>query len=242
MANFTVLCSLFLILFWAVHDTSCTDPCSANAVLKFYNSIYLTTETRQSILFDYTDFLAVLDKIQLSVEPFIKEISDYSTIEQLDELAVVDLMPFNNRVNLVPVVNQTSAKLFETCSSLGTTAFGFEDKTEMALMKELMAKKKIEKIIFVCFIANSGILSFGGQKLLSKIPSGFSASDLAAAKVLWFKSDGTLELNNAESASGYGFCQFPASPFQSVKFEAFEGRSWLELVSRSINVLNDFDN
>ena len=153
-----------LFLAWMVQESECTHPCSTNAVLKFYDSVYLTTEIRQSVIFDYSDFVNLMDKIQESVEPFVKEISDYSTMSQLDELAVADLEPFNNRVNLVPIVNETIDNTFKGCEKIGASLFGFEDKTEIALMKELMKKKDIKKIMFASFITNAGVLGFGSQK------------------------------------------------------------------------------
>ena len=235
-----ILYLLFILLLtWMVRVGECTHPCSTNAVLKFYDSVYLTTEIRQSIIFDYSDFVNLMDKIQESVEPFVKEISDYSTMSQLDELAVADLEPFNNRVNLVPIVNETIDNTFKGCEKLGASLFGFEDKTEIALMAELMKKKNIKKIMFSSFIVNAGILGFGSQKALFQIPSSFSATALTDAKVLWFNQDGSIELNN--SGTGYGYCQKPASPFQSVKFENFEGRAWLRLVTRSTELLMIFD-
>ena len=79
----------------------------------------------------------------------------------------------------------------------------------------------------------------GVKRVLFQIPSTFDAAALTAAKVLWLKQDGTIELNNA--GTGYGYCQKPASPFQSVKFENFEGRAWLRLVTRSTELLMIFD-
>ena len=237
MANILILIPLLLI--WVVQIRDCTHPCSANAVLKYHSSVYLTTEIRQSIIFDYSDFVTILDKIQASVEPFVKEISDYSTMKQLGELAVVDLEPFNNRVNLVPIKNESIDETFKSCAKIGASLFGFEDKTEIALMTELMSKKNIEKIMFSSFILNAGIFGFGSQKHLFDIPSGWDGTQLGEAKVLWLKSDGKLELNN--TGTGYGFCQKPASPFQSVNFETFEGRTWLKLVARSVELLNTFD-
>ena len=237
MENILILISLLLI--WVVQPIEGVHPCSVNAVLKFYKSVHLTTESRQSVIFDFGDFVTLLDNIQASVEPFVKEISDYSTIEQLDELAVVDLEPFNNRVNLVPIANETIENVFKSCAKLNASLFGFEDKTEMALMTEKLKKKNIEKVMFSAFILNAGIYGFGSQKHLFKIPSGWDGTALGKAKVLWFKADGTIELNN--SGTGTGYCQKPASPFQSVKFETFEGRTWLGLVTRSIEMLNNFN-
>ena len=234
-----ILNLILLLLIWMVQERECTHPCSTNAVLKFYDSVYLTTEIRQSVIFDYGDFLTLMDKIQESVEPFVKEISDYSTMSQLDELAVADLEPFNNRVNLVPIRNETIDDIFKKCEKIGASLFGFEDKTEIALMTELLKKKGIERIMFSAFIMNAGILGFGSQKHLFNIPSGWDGTALGIAKVLWFKSDGNIELNN--TGTGFGYCQKPASPFQSVKFENFEGRTWLRLVTRSIELLDVFD-
>ena len=245
MARTTIVSMIiYWLLTWAVQPRECTHPCSTNAVLKYYGSVSLTTEIRQSILFDYGDFVNILDKIQVSVEPFVKEISDYSTMSQLDELAVADLEPFNNRVNLVPISNETIADMFIACKKIGASLFGFEDKTEIALMTELMNKKGIKSIMFAAFIANTGILGFGSQKLLFDIPSKdvqaeWTDANIANVKVLWFNSDGKLGLNN--TGSGFGYCQKPASPFQSVHFENFEGRTWLGLVSRSVGLLNTFD-
>ena len=86
---------MMIILTWMAGCTLTRDVCNRNAILKRYEEVYLSQEVKVDFELDLTDLITTLDNIVKSKEAFIKEISKYSTIEQLRALEPTKLIEFN---------------------------------------------------------------------------------------------------------------------------------------------------
>lgn len=201
----------------------------------------MSRETKHEIEYDFTDFLVTMNRIKSAKAPFVKEISEYSTMDQLKAMVVKDLIPFNNRVNLV-FVNDTATKVINKCNNQKASVFSFASQKEISEMSELMINLGIEEIGFIALIFPLEIISRTSQKFLFKTPVGTELSVVSKARLVMMNKNQTVHLRTEPVETLVNaFCSYPASPFSSLNFDEFEARSWIKIVGRSLNALKLFD-
>jgi len=232
---------IFFVILLFIYQAETKDICTRNAILKRSEEIYMSRETKHEIEYDFTDFLVTMNKIKSAKVPFVKEISEYSTMDQLKAMVIPDLIPFNNRVNLV-FANDTATKVIAKCNKLKASVFSFESQKEISEMSELMITLGLDSIGFIAFALPIEIISRTSQKFLFKTPSGVDAALINKAKLVMMNKNQTIHIRNeASETTVNAFCSFPASPFSSLNFDEFEARSWIKIVGRSLNSLKLFD-
>lgn len=229
----------FVLILCLIHQADLRDLCTKNAILKRSEEIYISKESKHEIEFDFTDFIVTMEKIKKAKDPFVAEISEYSSFEILKAKSKLKLIPFNNRVNLIPT-NGTATKIVEYCKKMNTPVFSFESKNEVGQMKELMAQLGLTKIGFYPMITPQEILGKEGQKFLWRTPSGTTGAQVNDAKLVLFSDKGDIEINTTETNVD-SFCSKAASPFDSLTFDEFEGRTWVKLVDQSLKKLKLFE-
>ena len=232
---------ILFVFILIIYQAKTKDVCTKNAILKRSEEVYMSKETKHEIEYEFTDFLITMDKIKSSKGPFISEISEYATLEQLKAIALPNLIPFNNRVNLI-FINDTATKIIQFCSKLKATVFSFESQKEISEMAELMNDMGLDQISFTGFVYPLEVISRISQKFLFKTPDGTLKDDVQKAKLVVMNRNLSIIIKHKEvETMSNGFCSVPASPFSSIGFDEFEMRSWVKLVGQSQNSLKLFD-
>lgn len=230
---------IFVLILCLIHQADLRDLCTKNAILKRSEEIYISKESKHEIEFDFTDFIVTMDKIKKAKDPFVTEIAEYSSLEILKAKSKLKLIPFNNRVNLIPT-NGTAANIIEHCKKINAPVFSFESKNEVGQMKELMVQLGLTKIGFYPMITPQEIIGKEGQKFLWATPSNVTGAVVKEAKLVMFSDKGDIAIDTTETVID-SFCSKAASPFDSLTFDEFEGRTWVKLVDQSLKKLKVFE-
>ena len=207
------------------------DICNKYGVLHYLDMFYLSQKIERTVHLDLSEFRDIFVNLQTNIPPFLSQLQQYDTAEELDGLEPVKLIPFTEDLNLIKISSVSGTDFSETCKKYNASLLPIEPITAAKLNK-ILKSESLAKVPVGAYIIEGKIISLKGQ-IMHSLPASDAANYLTNYKTLtlMLHSDDTLGLETTPSASIEILCSKINNPFDLPSTSSMRNL-WLKTVSK----------